>query len=76
MAANKSVKLGSFVSHGGGLCSVVEGQWLTIVLDMVTLLAAVVDYALLLGAVANNYVKYGYIVSRDGGVCAVVGGSG
>ena len=42
-------------------------------LDMVRLLAAVVDYALLLGSVANNCVRYGYIVSRGGGVCAVVG---
>ncbi len=43
--ANNCAKLGSFVSRGGGLCAVV-GVWrLTIVLDMVTLLAAVVDYA-------------------------------
>ena len=45
-------------------------------LDMVILLAAVVDYALMMGAVANNCVKYGYIVSRGGGLRLVVGGSG
>ncbi len=46
---------------------------LTIVLDIVTLLATVVDYALVLGVVANNCVRYGYIVSRGCGVCAVIG---
>ncbi len=41
-------------------------------LDMVTLLAEVVDYVLLLGAVANNCTRYGYIVSHGGGLCLVV----
>jgi len=45
-------------------------------LDMVILLATVVDYALLSGAVANNYARYSYIVSRGGGLRLVVGGSG
>jgi len=49
--ANNCVKLGSFVSRGGGLCTVIGVWWLTIVLDMVTLLAAVVEFALLLGSV-------------------------
>ncbi len=40
---------------------------------MVTLLAAVVEYALLSGAVANNCARYGYIVCRGGGLCLVVG---
>ncbi|HAQ52162.1 MAG TPA: hypothetical protein DCR12_05295 [Lachnospiraceae bacterium] len=74
--ANKSVKYGYIVSHGGGVCAVVGVWWLTIVLNMVILLAAVVDYALLSGAVANNCARYGYIVSRGGGVCLVVGGGG
>ena len=44
-------------------------------LDMATLLAVAVDYALLLECGgANNYAKYGYIVSHGGGLCAVVGG--
>ncbi|HAQ52159.1 MAG TPA: hypothetical protein DCR12_05280 [Lachnospiraceae bacterium] len=42
-------------------------------LDMVILLAAVVEYALLSGAVANNCAKLGSFVSRGGGVCAVIG---
>jgi len=42
-------------------------------LNMVTLLATVVEYALLSGAVANNCIRYSYIVSRGGGVCLVVG---
>ena len=50
-----------------------RGRRLTIVLDTVILLAAVVEYALLPGAVANNCVRYGYVVSRGGGVCAVIG---
>ena len=41
-------------------------------LDMVILLAAVVEYALLLGSVANNCARYGHIVSRGGGVCLVI----
>ena len=76
MVANNCVRYGYIVSRGGGVCAVVELWWLTIVLDMVTLLAAVVEYALLSGAVANNFVRYGYIVSRGGGVCAVIGGGG
>ena len=40
---------------------------------MVILLAAVVEYALLLGSVANNCARYGHIVSRGGGFCLVVG---
>ena len=73
VAANNCARYGHIVSHGGGLCAVIGGRWLTIVLDVVTLLAAVVEYALLSGAVANNCIRYGYIVSRGGGLCAVVG---
>ncbi len=72
--ANNYVRYGYIVSRGGGVCAVVGVRWLTIVLDMVTLLAAVVDYALLSGAVANNCAKLGSFVSRGGGVCVVVGG--
>ena len=56
-----------------------RGSGLTIMLNMVRLLAAVVEYALLWsmrcyrGVAANNCVRYGYIVSRGGGVCAVGG---
>ncbi len=49
VVANNCVRYGYIVSHGGGVCLVVEVWWLTIVLDMVTLLAAVVEYALLSG---------------------------
>ncbi len=73
---NNCARYGYIVSHGCGLCAVVGVRWLTIVLDMVRLLAAVVEYALMLGSVANNCVRYGYIVSRGGGVCAVIGGGG
>ena len=49
VVANNCVRYGYIVSHGGGLCLVV-GVWrLTIVLDMVISLAAVVYYALLSG---------------------------
>ena len=71
--ANNCIRYSYIVSRGGGVCLVVGVWWLTIVLDMVILLAAVVEYALLLGSVANNCARYGYIVSRGGGVCAVVG---
>ncbi len=47
VVANNFVRYGYIVSRGGGVCAVVGVQWLTIVLDMVILLAAVVEYALL-----------------------------
>ncbi len=47
--ANNCVRYGYIVSRGDGLCAVGGVWWLTIVLDMVTLLATVVDYALLAG---------------------------
>jgi len=47
--ANNCVRYGYIVSHGGGVRLVVGLWWLTIVLDTVTLLAAVVYYALLSG---------------------------
>ena len=49
VAANNCARYGYIVSRGGGFCLVVGLWWLTIVLDIVTLLAAVVDYALLSG---------------------------
>ena len=47
--ANNYVRYGYVVSRGCGVCAVVGGRRLTIVLDMVMLLATVVDYALLSG---------------------------
>ena len=49
VVANNFVRYGYIVSRGGGLFLVVGVLWLTIVLDMVILLATVVDYALLSG---------------------------
>ena len=71
--ANNCVIYSYIVSHGGGLCLVVGGRWLTKASNMAILLAAVVEYFLLPGVVANNCVRYGYIVSRGGGICLVVG---
>ena len=73
VVANNCARYGQIVSRVGGVCLVVGVRWLTIVLDMVRLLAAVVEYALLSGAAANNCARYGQIVSRGGGVCADVG---
>ena len=47
--ANNCARYGYIVSRGGGVCLGVGVWWLTIVLDMVTLLAMVVEYALLSG---------------------------
>ena len=47
--ANNCARYGYIVSHGGGVCAVIGVWWLTIMLNMVTLLAAMVDYALLSG---------------------------
>ena len=49
VAANNYARYGYIVSRGGGLRLVVGVWWLIIVLDMVTLLAMVVEYALLSG---------------------------
>ena len=49
VAANNCARYGYIVSRGCILCAVVGVRWLTIVLDMVTLLATVVEYALLSG---------------------------
>ena len=49
VAANNCARYGYIVSRGGRVCAVVGVWWLTIVLDMVILLATVVDYALLSG---------------------------
>ena len=64
--ANNCARCGYIVSRGGGVCAVIGGRRLTIVLDMVTLLATVVEYALLSGAVINNCAKLGSFVSRGG----------
>ena len=43
--ANNCARYGYVVSRGCGVCAGVGVRWLTIVLDMVTLLATVVEYA-------------------------------
>ena len=43
VVANNCARYGYIVSRGGGVCTDVGVWWLTIVLGMVTLLAAVVD---------------------------------